>query len=137
MTINAEEKAEIQELASNFYLFLDAENAPGLASLFASDGKFVAPYGTFEGPAKIEAFFASHIAAGNEDGVKHFITNFVIEETAGGARLRFYILKMGVRVGPSLIATASGDCLVKSQGGRWLFEKLEFRVDLAAFANTK
>ena len=137
MTINAEVKNEIQELAANFYLFLDAENAPGVASLFAGDGKFVSPYGTVQGPAKIEEFFIRHIAAGNENGVKHFITNFVVEPTGSGARLRFYILKMGVAVEPTLIATASGDCLVKSQGGRWLFEKLEFKVDLAIFADRK
>ena len=135
MTIGPDDKLQIHELGAKFYVYLDAENPAGVAALFSDDGVFVAPYGEFTGPQAVQGFLESHVAAGKEDGVKHFITNLVVEATAEGARLTFYILKMGVVTGPTLIATASGDCTVQKVGDDWRFTRFELAIDPAMFAN--
>lgn len=133
MALNAAQKLEIYELASRVYLYLDDENAEGFASLFTKDGVFVAPYGEFEGPAAIKNFMDDHIAAGKEDGVRHFLSNFVVDDHPDGARFRFYILKMNIAKGPSPIATAAGDWIVANTEDGWLLKRFELHIDPAMF----
>ena len=137
MALSPADKLEIHELGTRVYYGTDTEDAALFASYFSDDGVFVAPYGEFKGPKAIEEFMIKHIAGGKEDGVKHFLTNIAIDEHPEGARFRFYILKMNVATGPTNIATASGDCIVKKTGAGWRFKKFQLSIDPAMFANKK
>jgi ketosteroid isomerase-like protein len=137
MTITTEDRIAIHELVARTYIGLDNEDAAGFAATFADDGVFVAPYGEFEGPAAVQGFIEQHIAAGKEDGVRHFLTNHVVDEHADGARLRFYIIKMNIAIGPVAIATAGGDCIVKRVGDGWRFKRFQLLIDPAMFGDAK
>lgn len=137
MTITTDDRIAIHELAARTYIGLDSEDAAGFAATFAEDGVFVAPYGEFEGPAAVQSFIESHIAAGKEDGVRHFLTNHLVEEHAEGARFRFYIIKMNIATGPVAIATAGGDCIVKRVADGWRFKRFQLLIDPAMFGDAK
>ena len=137
MTISTDEKIAIHELGARIYLHLDAEDAEGFASLFASDGVFVAPYGEFEGPDAVLTFIRSHIAAGKEDGVRHVLSNQIVDPHEDGARFRFYILKMNIATGPVAIATAAGDCIVTKTADGWRFKRFQLHIDPAMFGVAK
>ena len=137
MTITTDDRIAIHELVARTYIGLDNEDAAGFASTFADDGVFVAPYGEFEGPAAVRSFIESHIAAGKEDGVRHFLTNHLIEEHEEGARFRFYIIKMNIAIGPVAIATAGGDCIVRRTADGWRFKRFQLQIDPAMFGDAK
>lgn len=137
MPLTTDDKIEILELTARTYIGLDNEDAAGFAAGFADDGVFVAPYGEFVGPAAVEAFILKHIAAGKEDGVRHFLTNHVVDAHDDGARYRFSILKMNVAVGPVAIATAAGDCVVRRTDSGWRFKRFQLSIDPAMFGETK
>ncbi len=137
MTITTDDRIAIHELVARTYIGLDSEDAATFAGTFADDGVFVAPYGEFAGPVAVQGFIEQHIAAGKEDGVRHFLTNHVVDEHADGARLRFYIIKMNIAVGPVAIATAGGDCIVKRVGDGWLFKRFQLLIDAAMFGDAK
>ena len=137
MALSVADRLDIQELGTRIYYGTDTQDAGIFASYFSEDGVFVAPYGEFTGPKAVKEFMTGHIANGKEDGVKHFLTNFAIDEHPEGARFRFYILKMNVAVGPTNIATAHGDCIVKKTSAGWRFKRFQLSIDPAMFANKK
>lgn len=137
MTINVEDKIAIHELCARVYLSIDGNDAAGFAAGFASDGTFVAPYGNYTGTAAVQEFMEHHIAAGKEDGVRHLITNQIVDPHADGAHYRFYILKMNVAAGPIAIATAAGDTIVTKTADGWRFKRFELIIDPAMFGNEK
>lgn len=137
MTITTDDKIAIHELAARTYIGLDSEDAAGFAAGFADDGVFVAPYGEFVGPAAVEEFITRHIAAGKEDGVRHFLTNQLVESHEEGARYRFYILKENIATGPVAIATAGGDCIVRRTADGWRFKRFQLTIDPAMFGEAK
>jgi ketosteroid isomerase-like protein len=132
--IGADEKLEIHQLLATYYINVDGKNASGIAALFLENAPFVTPYGEFVGPKAIQGFYEGHIAAGREDGVKHFITNLIVEPTKEGAILKFYVLKMVVAKGPTPNATAGGTCLVKQVDGEWKFARMDLDIDPAVLA---
>lgn len=135
MTIPTDDKIEIQELCARIYLAIDGNDAAGFAAGFAADGTFVAPYGEFTGTDAVRSFMEDHIAAGKEDGVRHFITNQVIDPQADGARYRFYILKMNIATGPVAIASAAGDAVVVKTPEGWRFQRFQLMIDPAMFGS--
>ena len=137
MTITGDDKLAIQELCARTYLAVDGNDAAGFANCFAPDGIFVAPYGEFAGTEMIRTFMEGHIAAGKENGVRHIVTNHVVEPHEKGARYRFYILKMNVAAGPVAIATAAGDCIVTRSDGEWRFGRVQLAIDPAMFGDQK
>lgn len=120
MSLTAEDKIAIHELITELYKRIDAEDAAGVAADFTDDGVFRAPYGDFKGHAEVQKFMESHIAAGREDGMRHFVTNLSVEPAGTDAVVKFYILKLKVATGPSFVATADGTFQVKktAKGGR-------------------
>lgn len=137
MTITVQDKLGIRELCARIYLCIDGNDAAGFADGFLPDGTFVAPYGEFTGTEAVRKFMEDHIAAGKEDGVRHFISNEIVEEHQDGALYRFYILKMNVAAGPVAIATAVGESVAAKHDGKWLFKRFELTIDPAMFGQEK
>lgn len=137
MPISTDDKIEIHELCARIYLCIDGNDAAGFAAGFSSDGTFVAPYGEFTGTDDVRKFMEQHIAAGKEDGVRHIITNQIVEDHEVGARYQFYILKMNIAEGPVAIATAAGDCLVTRTPDGWRFRRFQLNIDPAMFGDAK
>ena len=137
MVLTTDDKIAIHELCARVYLCIDGNDAEGFAAGFSSDGTFVAPYGEFTGTDAVREFMEHHIAAGKEHGVRHLITNQVVEEHETGARYLFYILKMNIAQGPVAIATAAGDCLVARTEAGWRFKRFQLSIDPAMFGNAK
>lgn len=137
MSITTEDKVAIHELCAKIYLCIDGNDAEGFADGFSSDGTFVAPYGEFTGTDAVRTFMEKHIAAGKEDGVRHIITNQIVEDHEVGARYQFYILKMNITEGPVGIATAAGDCLVTRTADGWRFKRFQLSIDPAMFSDNK
>lgn len=129
MSLNADDKFAIHELITDLYLRIDAQDAAGFAGLFTSDGVFRAPYGDFKGHAAVEKFMADHIAAGQEDGVRHFVTNLVITPAGQNAVVRFYIIKLKVATGPSFVATADGTFQVAKTPAGWRIAEFALNID--------
>ncbi len=129
MTLNADDKLAIHELITDLYLRIDAQDAAGFAQLFTADGVFRAPYGDFKGHAAVEKFMADHIAAGQEDGVRHFVTNFVVKGTGANAVVKFYIIKLKVATGPSFVATADGTFQVSKTAAGWRIAEFALNID--------
>jgi ketosteroid isomerase-like protein len=129
MNLLAEDKLAIHELITELYIRIDAQDAAGFAEKFAEDGVFRAPYGDFKGHAKVQKFMEDHIAAGQEDGVRHFVTNLVVEPAGAEATVKFYILKLKVATGPSFVATADGTFRVKKTSQGWRIAEFALNVD--------
>lgn len=137
MTLNIQDKIEIQELCARIYLCIDGQDAAGFAAGFDPQGTFVAPYGEFTGTDAVRTFMEHHIAAGKEDGVRHFITNQIVDPHADGAHYRFYILKMNIAMGPVAIASAAGDAIVVKTTEGWRFKRFQLIIDPAMFGAEK
>lgn len=131
MTITSDDKIAIQELCNKIYLCLDAKDASGFTSGFVPDGIFATSYGDFEGAEKVRVFIESQIAAGKEDGVRHIVTNPIVEAHEAGARYRASLIKLNVAVGPSFLGTAVVDAVVVRATGGWRFQRLELSIDTA------
>jgi ketosteroid isomerase-like protein len=129
MSLNADDKLAIHELITDLYLKIDAQDAAGFASLFTGDGVFKAPYGDFKGHAAVQKFMADHIAAGHEDGVRHFVTNLIITPAGPNAVVKFYIIKLKVATGPGFVATADGTFQVSKTTAGWRIAEFALNID--------
>ena len=137
MAIVAQDKLEIHELLTRAYLAIDSEDAAAWAECFAEDGVFVAAYGEWNGRAAVRDFMEEHINKGKEAGVRHFLTNLIVEPDGDGVRILFYILKMNVGSEPAIVATAGGDCGAIKVGGAWLFSRFQLNIDEGSLAKTQ
>lgn len=116
-------------LIAKQYLAIDSEDAAGFAAFFTPDGIFSAPYGDFAGREAIQQFMQHHIDSGAEAGVRHYLTNFIVEKEGDAHRVRFYILKMRVRDTCGIIRTAAGDSLIEVEGGQMLIRRFKLTID--------
>jgi ketosteroid isomerase-like protein len=129
MSLHADDKLAIHELITRVYQRIDAQDAAGFAANFADDGVFRAPYGDFKGHAEVQKFMADHIAAGQENGVRHFVTNLAVEPVGADAVVTFYILKLKVATGPSFVASADGTVRVKKTVQGWRVTEFALNID--------
>ena len=129
MSLTADDKLAIHELITELYQRIDAQDAAGFASGFADDGVFRAPYGDFKGHAAVQKFMEEHIAAGQENGVRHFVTNLKVAPAGAEAVVQLYILKLKVATGPSFVATADGTFRVKKTTKGWRIAEFALNMD--------
>jgi uncharacterized protein (TIGR02246 family) len=131
MQLSVEDQLAVQAVAARMYLALDAQDAAGYASVFTENGCLNGPFGDSVGRQAILEWTQGHIAKGLEDGVRHFITNVIVEAHPEGARLRCYVIKMKVDVGPSMIGTGALDIVAVRNGDDWLFRRNVITIDPA------
>jgi hypothetical protein len=131
MAISSSDKRDIEEALCRLYDALDGNhNAEGFAACFAPSGVFRSRYGEFKGHADIAAFIRSHIANGAEDGARHILSNFIIDEKDDGATIRCYLVKC---VNDETRVWIAGTSKIKGhlvqRDGKWLF--LSFDLEIA------
>lgn len=132
MAISSSDKRDIEEALCRWYDALDGNHNPeGVAACFASDGVFRSRYGDYKGHPAIADFLRSHIAKGAEDGARHVLSNFIIDEEDGGAIIRCYLVKV---VNDETRVWIAGTSKVKGhlvqRDGKWLFMSFELEIAL-------
>ena len=91
MTINAEDLAQLQQLANRYWAHADMTEPAELADLFLPDAVFQLGTMRLEGLPAIEAFFAKRAETMAESGrtTRHMATNFLaVPETPDRVRVR-------------------------------------------------
>ncbi|TIW51833.1 MAG: hypothetical protein E5V56_13945, partial [Mesorhizobium sp.] len=84
-----------EEALCRLYDALDGNhNAEGFVAGFTPDGVVSSRYGEYKGHAAITEWLRGHIAKGAEDGARHMLSNFLVDEIDGGAEIRCYLLKI-------------------------------------------
>lgn len=115
MSISAEDKLEIQEVIIRMYQALDAHQADGYASYFATDGVSISPHGVFCGRNEIANFVERHIQQGNESGTLHCVANILVwEDAAHGPSISVEVMKFRVSDTPAVfLVSAFGTARMK------------------------
>jgi SnoaL-like domain len=123
MTISSSDKRDIEEALCRLYDTLDGNhNAEGFAASFTPDGVVSSRYGEYKGRVAITDWLRDHIAKGAEDGARHMLSNFLVDEINGGAEIRCYLLKVvadDFRIW--LAGTSWITAQVVQKDGKWLF----------------
>lgn len=110
MSTNVDLKMKLQEKIASVYACLDQEDIDGYMTGFSDDASFESVFGVMAGKDVIRKFMDDHVASGMESGVRHFLCNFIHDINGETATLRFYVAKMQVKIGPSLIGSAAATC---------------------------
>lgn len=140
ITLTAGDRIAIHELMYKLHFAIDSGDAVALAALFAEDGVFVARdelqivRKEVAGRSEIEKFtvFFADPARGD---AKHYLTNLVCFPQAEDVRVVGYILKVDVATGPTPVASATDDCLVRKIGDTWYLSRFDHYIDAAYSKN--
>jgi hypothetical protein len=123
MAISSSDKRDIEEALCRLYDTLDGNHsAEAFAASFTPDGVVSSRYGEYKGPVAITEWLRSHIAKGAEDGARHMLSNFLVDEIDGGAEIRCYLLKVVADDSRIWLAGTSWiTAQVVQKDGNWLF----------------
>lgn len=124
MTLTADDRAAIADLAARYCHATDARDPAALGALFATDGVLELPQHTARGRAEVEAG-----ARTERPPMRHWTTNVVIEPDGDGARARCYILLTGAGREAPVIATGKYEDQLRREDGRWVFAHRRFVPD--------
>ncbi|MEH6835987.1 MULTISPECIES: nuclear transport factor 2 family protein [Falsihalocynthiibacter] len=132
MTNTTELKNHLQEQVVRMYACLDAEDVGGYMAFFTEDASFESLFGAMQGRETIRDFMTNHVASGMEHGVRHFLSNFYLDVDGTTGKLSFYVAKMQVKVGPSLIGSAAAECHFDMSQGDTPLNKIILHIDEAS-----
>lgn len=143
MPLSTEDRLALHELYARYAHAFDGGDAEAWSALFAPDASFILPDGSsLTGTAALREFVVTRTA--ETPGMKHLMTNVLVEEAAGGARgtAYFFALRLG---GDGQVRMQNfgryEDVFVPADGG-WLFRSRRVVSELplelvgAAFAFT-
>jgi hypothetical protein len=131
MGISNLDKRDIEEALFRLYAALDDHRPEGFAGAFSPEGTFQSRYGVYKGHDAIAAFIRSHIAAGAEDGARHLLSNFIIDEEGSGAVARCYLVKFRYDETRVWIAgTSKIAAHMSHREGKWLLDLFELETAL-------
>ncbi|MFC8315630.1 nuclear transport factor 2 family protein [Gordonia sp. NPDC057258] len=134
MSLSTDDKIAIQELSNAHIAHLDRHEVDDWVGYWVDGGQFIATYGTFTGHAEIKEFIEGHIAAGKEDGARHFMTNYVIDGDGDRAESYCLVLKVQVEKAPHIIASGVYRDVVTRTSEGWKFQSRQLDVDNGVFA---
>jgi 3-phenylpropionate/cinnamic acid dioxygenase small subunit len=133
MTLSTEDRATLHDVYARYAYAFDGADADAWAALFAADGRF-APPGVDEvvGTAALRAFVAARAA--DAPGMRHVMSNVLVEATDGGARGNAYFLCF--RLGPDGLFRLRNfgryDDEFVHEGGTWKIASRRVVSELAA-----
>lgn len=115
-TLSAQDRADIQELYSQYYQTIDAGESEAWANTFTADG-------VFNGTRGHDALVESNRRGGTNKPLRHLHSNLKLVPTAEGADGHVYVLQIDITAKPIAISTYSryDDKLVKTPQG-WRFK---------------
>jgi ketosteroid isomerase-like protein len=124
-----EDEKEIRRVLVHYGEYLDARDFAGYAGLFARDGVWTGGFGTFTGPAAIEAMLVENMGAPEPGFVNrdnfHLMTTMVVDvdgDTAK-ARSRYLFMTRTPEDRPSIaLAGRYEDTLVREDGA-WKIQR--------------
>ncbi|MEU6264888.1 nuclear transport factor 2 family protein [Saccharopolyspora shandongensis] len=137
MSLSNEDKLAITELSNSQMRSLDNHDVEAWVGAWVPDGKFVATYGTFAGHDAIREFIQGHIAAGKEDGVRHLLTNYIVDGHGDRGTARCAVTKLQVEKPPFIIATGIYQDVVVRTAEGWKFESRQLDIDHGVFARAE
>jgi uncharacterized protein (TIGR02246 family) len=127
--LSADDKIAIQELILREYRAIDRHDPTGKGSFFLEDGVQKVYGHVRRGRKDIVDATAAHMATGAEDGARHIITNFVVDETPGGAEISGMVVKFRIDRKPVEIAGyADLRADVVHAQGKWMIKQLDLEI---------
>jgi hypothetical protein len=137
MSLSVEDKLAIIELSNSQMRSLDNHDVDAWIDAWIPEGKFIATYGTFSGHDAIREFINGHVAAGKEDGVRHLMTNYVVDGDGDTATITCAVTKLQVEKPPFIIASGIyKDTVVRTSAG-WKFVSRQLDIDYGVFARAE
>ncbi len=135
MPFTSDDRWAIQDHLMYSYRCLDTHDSEAWVHCFTDDAEFVAAYGTYTGHDGIREFMQAHIAAGREEGARHFVTNFAVTGGDGDeAEAICYIDKQQVVEPPRIWATAELHLKYRRTADGWRFTRFALKIDPGVFA---
>jgi 3-phenylpropionate/cinnamic acid dioxygenase small subunit len=97
MALSTEDRATLHDVYARYAYAFDGADADAWAALFTADGRFAPPgLPAVVGAEALHEFVAARAA--DAPGMRHVMSNILVEATEGGARGRAYFLCF--RLGP-------------------------------------
>ena len=135
-----EDKDAIRELLHRYCFYMDEGRFAELATLFAADGAWIAPYRTAVGPAEIAAWLQQSVP--QQPKRMHYVMNSIIDVagTRATARSNYLVMVEGIAGPIPSVCGTYADELLKQPGG-WRFQRRElihaFKGDMALTLPTR
>lgn len=127
MTLSADDKLEIQELAVRYANAMDAGDDQAWLATWEDDGVWEGGLGRYEGKAGLTKLLAD--LGARVQGKRHLMTNFVIEGDTTTASQTCYMV-VADRVNEArIIATGVYTDKLKKTAGRWRFASRTVKLD--------
>jgi 3-phenylpropionate/cinnamic acid dioxygenase small subunit len=133
MALSTEDRATLHDVYARYAYAFDGADADAWAALFAADGRFAPPnVAEVVGTEALRDFVASRAA--DAPGMRHLMSNVLVEATDQGARGSAYFLCF--RLGPDgqfrLRNFGRYDDEFVREGGTWKFASRSVVSELAA-----
>jgi 3-phenylpropionate/cinnamic acid dioxygenase small subunit len=133
MALTTEDRATLHDVYARYAYAFDGADADAWAALFAADGRFAPPnIAEVVGTEALRAFAAAR--ATDAPGMRHLMSNVLVEATDGGARGSAYFLCF--RLGPDgrfrLRNFGRYDDEFVREGGTWKIASRAVVSELAA-----
>ena len=116
------DKEEIRELLHRYCFCMDDGRFDELASLFAADGEWIAPYRTAKGPADIAAWLKQSVPVSPRR--VHYVMNSIIDCDGANATARSnYLVMVEGPNGPLPSVCGTYDDVLIRQDEGWRFRR--------------
>jgi ketosteroid isomerase-like protein len=117
-----DDRLEIHELLSRYYLAVDAHDAEAWVALWTEEGVFDSGHFHFEGKAQLHQFMSGH-----DVQTRHLVTNVCTEVQGDRALAESYMLVVPMVGKPEVIATAHCRSELLKVDGCWKMARHTYR----------
>ena len=128
LPLTADDRMEIQELASQYACAMDCNDLDSWISTWAADGVWVGRAGAYNGREQLLKLLPD--LGERVQGKRHIMTNHIIKGNQSTAIMTCYLLVVEAKVGGNSTVTGTySDELIKVDG-RWVFSKRVMKLDM-------
>ena len=127
MTLSADDKIEIQELAARYALTMDENDLTGWMDTWAEEGVWQGPRGTYAGHVELKNLLSD--LGDRIKNKRHVITNPIVQGTQTLATLTCYMLIMEAKTCGAIVGSAIYRDELRKVDGRWKFTRRTIKID--------
>lgn len=127
MSLTAEDKLEIQELAVRYALAMDAEDVYSWLETWTDDGTWLGGLGEYIGKSSLKELF--YELGDRIKDKRHVMSNFIITGDGNSASMKCYMAIFDRINFPALIATGVYTDTLKRVNGRFKFLHRHVKLD--------